>query len=149
MPRLKASFPVLRSWSWEIDRARRARGRFPAQRQAASDPVTYGRALRLVADLGIVEAKFADAEAAARKAVEAMERYLGPTHPETAAAFRTLGEVVSQDHQIDRALDLSARALERTLAAHQDHRTTRGSCGRASCVPGAGDAGQLDRRWRS
>ncbi len=115
------------------------------ERQAASDPVTYGRALRLVADLGIVEAKFADAEAAARKAVEAMERYLGPTHPETAAAFRTLGEVVSQDHQIDRALDLSARALERTLAAHQDQPNhpwiLRARELRAQAL---GDAGQLD-----
>ncbi len=113
--------------------------------QAASDPVTYGRALRLVADIGIVDAKFADAEAAARKAVEAMERHLGPTHPETAAALRTLGEVVTQDHQIESALELSAQALERTLAAHKDQPNHPWILRARELRAGAlGDAGQLD-----
>lgn len=115
------------------------------EQDVAADPVTYGRALRLVADIGIVDAKFAEAEAAARKAVDAMERHLGPNHPETAAAFRTFAEVVQQDHQVDRALELSAQALERTLAAHQDQPNhpwiLRARELRAMAL---GDAGQLD-----
>ena len=113
--------------------------------QVEADPVTYGRALRLVADIGIVDAKFADAEAAARKAVDATERYLGPNHPETAAAFRTFAEVVSQDHQVDRALDLSAQALERTLAAHREQPNHPWILRARELRAGAlGDAGQLD-----
>ena len=115
------------------------------EQQAEADPVTYGRALRLVADIGIVDAKFAEAEAAARKAVEAMERHLGPRHPETAAAFRTLAEVVSQDHQVERALELSAQALERTLAAHKDQPDHPWILRARELRAGAlGDAGQLD-----
>lgn len=113
--------------------------------QVEADPVTYGRVLRLVADIGIVDAKFADAEAAARKAVDAMERHLGPNHPETAAAFRTLAEVVSQDHQVDRALELSAQALERTLAAHKAQPNHPWILRARELRAGAlGDAGQLD-----
>ena len=115
------------------------------EEDVAADAVTYGRALRLVADIGIVDAKFAEAEAAARKAVDAMERHLGPNHPETAAAFRTFAEVVQQDHQVDRALELSAQALERTLAAHKDQPNhpwiLRARELRAMAL---GDAGQLD-----
>ena len=115
------------------------------EEDVAADPVTYGRALRLVADIGILDAKFAEAEAAARKAVDAMERHLGPNHPETAAAFRTFAGVVQQDHQIDRALELSAQALERTLAAHKDQPNhpwiLRARELRAMAL---GDAGQLD-----
>jgi len=115
------------------------------EEHVAADPITYGRALRLVADIGIVDAKFAEAEAAARKAVEATERHLGSGHPETAAAFRTLAEVVSQNHEIDRALDLSAQALARTLAAHKDQPNHPWILRARELRAGAlGDAGQLD-----
>ncbi len=92
------------------------------EQRAAADPLTFARALRLVADIGISEAKYRDAGNAARKAVEATERYLGPAHAETAAALRTLGEVLSQDEQAEptQALAVSAQALERTLQAHKD-----------------------------
>lgn len=92
------------------------------ERRVAADPLTFARALRLVADVRMIDGKYRDAENAAQKAVEATERYLGPTHAETAAALRTLGEVLSQDDQAQpaHALEVSARALERTLQAHKD-----------------------------
>lgn len=92
------------------------------ERHAAADPVTFSRALRLVADVGMADAKYREAEAAARKAVEATERHLGPAHAETATALRTLGEVLSLNRDTDPAVALavSKQALDRTLAAHED-----------------------------
>jgi eukaryotic-like serine/threonine-protein kinase len=117
------------------------------ERQAATDPTTFARALRLVADVGMADAKYRDAEAAARKAVEATERHLGPAHPETATALRTLGEVLGLDRDTDpaQALAVAAQALERTLEAHKYQPKHPWILRARELYAGAlGDAGQLE-----
>jgi serine/threonine-protein kinase len=88
-------------------------------RQSGGDVLTLLRSLRLQADIALADAKYPDAQAAARQAVAVADARLGPTHPETAAALRTLGTALGLDRgRNDEALTVSALALERTLAAH-------------------------------
>ena len=88
------------------------------ERRPDARALDLARALRLRADVAIVGGKYADASAAARRAIEFGERYLGRNHQETAASWRTLGEALQQAKHSEEAVEVSAQALERTLSAH-------------------------------
>ena len=89
------------------------------ERRPEAHALDLSRALRLRADVAIIQAKYDEAQSSARRAIEFGERYLGPVHPETAAAWRTLGEALNQQGtQTKDALEVAAQALDRTLAAH-------------------------------
>jgi serine/threonine-protein kinase len=120
--RLKAGFlraNALEEAGKEADAATALEAVYPAiAAHADRDPLTFVRALTLRVDVAIIAGRFDDAIRMARELITAAERHFGPTHPETAAAYRALASAVSETHEVEASLATARDALARTLQAH-------------------------------
>ncbi len=76
------------------------------------------RLLQVDGELRMNDAKYVDAAAVHGRAVALAERWLGPTHAETAKAMRNQAQALWFADQLPEARALADRALERTLQAH-------------------------------